>query len=50
MNEWKIGLVIAPLLIAAMAALLFSKGAITRTALLLALSVTGAITAVLMSM
>lgn len=50
MNEWKIGLVIAPLLIAGMALLLRRKRAISTTTLGFVLAVTAAITAVLFSM
>lgn len=50
MNEWKIGIAIAPLLIMAMAALLYSKRAITRTTLFLALAATTAIATLLLTM
>ncbi|MBL8588547.1 MAG: hypothetical protein JNK46_08460 [Methylobacteriaceae bacterium] len=49
MTEWKIGLVVAPILIASMAMLLYRQRAISRATLTIALLATGAITAVLFS-
>lgn len=50
MSEWKYGLVAAPTMIIAMALLLRSKGAISRTTLILSTAATGMITALLFSM
>ncbi|MCA0424360.1 MAG: hypothetical protein LCH61_13750 [Proteobacteria bacterium] len=50
MTIWQSGLVVAPVLIVAMAGLLHKKRALSRGALLMVIGVTGAITAVLLSM
>ena len=47
MTEWKVGLVVAPVLIIAMAILLYRKRAIARSTLILVISMTVAIVSVL---